>query len=92
MKWIEEDKLVRFYQTKEWRKVRQIILNLSGGKCVKCGKKAHMVHHLKKVKEFPLRALLLTNLEALCNSCHNEEHPEKLAATRERKFTNEERW
>ena len=92
IKWIEDDKLVRFYQTKEWRKVRQIILNLNGGKCAKCHKKAHMVHHLKKVKEFPLLALLITNLEPLCNSCHNEEHPEKLAATRKRKFTNEERW
>ena len=92
IKWIEDDTLVRFYQTKEWRKVRQIILNLNGGKCAKCHKKAHMVHHLKKVKEFPLLALLITNLDPLCNSCHNEEHPEKLAATRKRKFTNEERW
>lgn len=90
--WIENDQLVRFYQSELWRQVRQVILNLNGGRCAKCKKKAQMVHHLKKVKEFPQLALTLSNLEPLCNSCHNHEHPEKLEQTKQKKFENEERW
>ncbi|MGL9969375.1 HNH endonuclease [Enterococcus sp. DIV1420a] len=92
LKWIDENKLVKFYQTKTWLKVRKIVINMNGGKCAQCGNKAHMVHHLKKVKEFPSLALLLSNLEPLCNSCHNKEHPEKLSAFKKKKFKNEERW
>ncbi|MGX7153439.1 HNH endonuclease [Enterococcus sulfureus] len=90
--WIEQDKLVKFYQNKLWRKARMIKLNSSGHRCSKCGKKATMVHHKKKVKEHPRLALLLDNLEAQCNKCHNLEHPEKLQGVHERKFKNEERW
>lgn len=90
--WIEEDKLVKFYQSKQWRKVRQIILNANRGRCAKCGKKATMVHHKKKVKERPDLALLTDNLEPECNTCHNYEHPEKLAPYNQKKFINEEKW
>lgn len=32
------------------------------------------VHHLKEVKDFPELALVLSNLETLCVSCHNKAH------------------
>jgi len=38
------------------------------------------VHHIKHLKDFPELALVDSNLESLCFTCHNEEHPEKLAA------------
>lgn len=90
--WIDEDDLIRFYKTKTWRKVREIVLRSNGWRCAKCGKKATMVHHKLAVKLYPRLALKLSNLEPECNSCHNLEHPEKLEKFNQRKFMNEERW
>jgi hypothetical protein len=47
------------------------------------------------VKDWQDLALELDNLTSLCNSCHDEEHPEKLYRSRnksKKKFINEERW
>jgi 5-methylcytosine-specific restriction protein A len=90
--WIKEDKLVKFYQSGPWRKLRATALRMYGNKCTKCGRKATMVHHKKKVKDYPLLALQLSNVEPQCNKCHNKEHPEKLSKYNQPKFMNEERW
>lgn len=92
MQWIEEDNLVKFYQSKDWRKVRKLILGRDRRTCQTCFKKGNTVHHKRTVKEFPQEALVVSNLETICYKCHNREHPEKLAKYNERPFVNEERW
>lgn len=95
---IRENNLMKFYKSSEWIKLRQEVLNRDRHECQKCkgkGKfrKADCVHHIKHVKEYPLLALEPTNLISLCNSCHDEEHPEKLRKkSSKEKFINEERW
>ena len=38
---------------------------------------AEQVHHIKHVDEFPELAYTDDNLIALCNKCHQKQHPEK---------------
>ena len=65
-------------------------------KCKNKGKyhKAETVHHIKHLKDFPELALVDSNLISLCNACHNEEHPDKLASVEveKRKLITPERW
>ena len=98
LKAIQRGDTRKFYKSKEWRHKRQEILRRDNNECQKCKwagrySKAKTVHHKKHLKEFPELALTDNNLESLCDTCHNEEHPEKLQtqATKE-KFTIEERW
>lgn len=93
---IRQDKVVKFYQWSEWRKLRQQALKRDNYECQTCkrdGKyaKAQNVHHLKEVKQHPELALTLSNLECICITCHNKEH-ERLEKTRQVRFTNKERW
>ena len=89
---IEEDKLYRFYKSREWLELRARVLYEHHNECVKCrarGKitKAQTVHHVQHVKDRPDLALSqyttddegkqIVNLIPLCNACHNLEHPEK---------------
>lgn len=93
---IKKNNLIKFYRSKEWRKVRAEKLKQDNYECQSCkrrGKysKAEVVHHIDHVKDNPRRALDLLNLESLCNVCHNKEHPEKLHSNAP-KFKNIERW
>lgn len=97
-KWIANDEAKKLYKTKVWRNtVRKLILrrdrNARGiPTCQTCFRKGNTVHHKKTVKEYPELALRLSNLETICYSCHNKEHPEKLEKYNERPFVNKERW
>ena len=67
---------VAFYKTKEWQLVRGLALARDGYQCVSCKKKgirkqAEMVHHKIPVKKDWSKRLELTNLESLCEACHN---------------------
>lgn len=93
---IRDDKLVRFYQWIEWRKLRLKALERDNFECQQCKrkgkyKKAQNVHHIKEVKLFPLLAMELENLESICITCHNDEH-KRLESKQQPRFTNEERW
>lgn len=95
--WIAEDTVWKFYKTKEWRIIRGKARKRDNNECQKHKRRGgqaamDMVHHKQHVKDHPELALLLSNTESLCNACHNEEHPEKLAGYKKPKFTNEERW
>lgn len=105
---IAEDKLVKFYQSKEWRELRQKVLQDNHYECLHCRakgkiKRAETVHHVNHVKDRPDLALTqytidehgnhITNLVPLCNQCHNKEHPEKLFNQRTKhKPITDERW
>jgi len=46
---------------------------------------ANTVHHIKELKNHPELALDMDNLETICPTCHNREHPEKGMREREQK-------
>ncbi len=94
--WIKEGQLIKFYKSKAWKRLRLIALRRDKGKCQECLRnenrlvEANTVHHDKEVRDYPLLALTLSNLESVCKTCHNLKHPNKLKV--KPKFTNEEKW
>lgn len=71
-----------FYKSAAWQKCRQVVLERDNFLCQKCLKRkqitpADMVHHIVELLDDWNKALDLNNLESLCNSCHNKEHPER---------------
>lgn len=97
-KLIEYSNIKAFYNSVFWLNKRADALDRDNNECQKCKAKglaseADCVHHKKHVKQHPELALDLDNLISLCNSCHDEEHPEKLKRyTDKKRFINEERW
>jgi len=96
---IQQGNTRKFYKSKEWLRKRREILRRDNNECQKCKRsgrysKAKTVHHKKHLKDRPDLALTDSNLESLCDPCHNEEHPEKLQEhqPKKEKFINEERW
>lgn len=99
IKLINAGKIKRFYKTGEWKRKRKEILKRDNYECQRCkreGKysKATTVHHKKHLDKRPDLALIDENLESLCSTCHNIEHPEKLKKVEVNKRENiiPERW
>ncbi len=102
LRWIEglirQDKLVKFYQCREWRKLRLEALERDHYECQICKRKgkyrrAQNVHHIKEVKSRPDLALTLDNLESVCIKCHNEIHKKEYnLKSKQKPFVNIERW
>ncbi len=89
---IQDDNLHAFYTSPVWRRTQARILKENHYECSRCKVRgmvvqARTVHHKKYLRKFPELALEDENLEAICASCHYEEHHKK-----HRKFLNEERW
>ena len=79
LKLIREDRLVKFYQSPPWRKLRQKAMKRDHYECQMCralGRyhKVENVHHIKEVKDRPDLALDINNLMCLCIDHHNEVH------------------
>ena len=110
-RWIREliitDRVQLFYQTKEWKELRQEVLYENHYECAECKKKgkytrADCVHHINEVRHRPDLALSKHYTDAegkqqqqlipLCNECHNIIHDKLGEWQRKDKFTNEERW
>lgn len=84
---IKEDKLMKFYKSKEWRALRLKAIERAKNECEHCkqegkvttrdtlderGRKTKMdVNHIKPVKTHPHLALELDNLEYICVRHHN---------------------
>ncbi|WP_338075709.1 HNH endonuclease signature motif containing protein [Chengkuizengella sediminis] len=81
-RYMRDKKSKTFYQSKEWRTVRQQALTRDRNLCQHCLKQrqitpADMVDHIVPVKvDWSLR-LDLSNLQSLCNSCHNKKTAEE---------------
>jgi 5-methylcytosine-specific restriction protein A len=61
------------YNTQRWKKLRAFFIKRNPV-CNKCKiKTSRVVHHLKEARIFPELAFEMTNLEALCDTCHNRE-------------------
>jgi len=85
-----------FYNNSLWTNKRVEILKRDNNECQKCKAKGRYsegqcVHHIQHVKKAPHLALSDDNLITLCNSCHDEEHPEKFN-NKPKVQLNEERW
>lgn len=80
-----------FYNSTAWKKVRLVALVRDNYLCQACLRNkrlttANTVHHIKPRLDYPELALDIDNLESICPSCHNKEHPEKGGGTM-RKFS-----
>lgn len=87
---IHEDKLYKFYKTKDWLALRDEVMRENHYECAHCAEqgrytRAVMVHHINEVKKRPDLALTKEyddpitgerkrNLIPLCFACHEEEH------------------
>ena len=76
----------RFYTTRAWRKARDAVLKDSGGLCQICLSKGlivpavhvhHKVHLSPDNLDNPMITLDSSNLIALCEECHAEQHRTK---------------
>ena len=67
-----------FYNSKEWKAVRDFCLMRDRYLCVNCGRPAEEVHHIVHLTEKniydPKVALNPDNLKCLCRDCHFEAH------------------
>lgn len=80
-----DPKYTRFYNSKAWRATSYAKLSACDWQCEAhltpdCQGTACEVHHIKPIQTpagWDLR-LDWSNLEAVCTSCHNVRHPEKL--------------
>lgn len=71
-----DPKYVKFYKSKEWRVLSVSRLQYDNYKCVKCGKIASEVDHVKPIQTpegWDLR-LEFNNTRSLCLTCHNKRH------------------
>lgn len=86
---IANDRMTLFYKRKEWKHTRNTVMHMDHNECVRCKnlyhriRKANVVHHVNHIDDRPDLCLNIydeqgeRNLISLCNSCHNEVHPEK---------------
>ena len=73
----------KFYNSAEWRKMRDYILKRDCYECVWCAQEGRVatradgvleVDHIKELSSHPELALDERNLRTLCKSCHNKRH------------------
>lgn len=67
-----------FYNSPEWRKVREYVLMRDNFLCVQCGEPAHDVHHKRHLNSHNLYNTEISmnpdNLISLCKACHTRHH------------------
>lgn len=68
----------KFYRSKQWKHTKDAYMKSQHGICERCGKPAKIVHHRiwltpDNIND-PNITLNWSNLEALCQECHNAEH------------------
>ncbi|MBL4730773.1 MAG: HNH endonuclease [Sulfurimonas sp.] len=70
-------KHTKFYNSKEWRAIRTLVLSDAGGLCLYClnndyTAKANMVDHIVPIEIDWKKRLNRDNLQPLCYMCHNK--------------------
>lgn len=76
----------KFYDSKAWKKAKELTFNLACGICAKCGGVGTEVHHiipltLSNYQDLKI-ALDQSNLMLLCKSCHDSMRAEQLDGIR----------
>lgn len=70
----------RFYHSKEWAKVRKIVIKRAGGmcECDGCESPGYIVHHITELTPDNINdlsiALGVDNLKYVCKKCHDRIH------------------
>ena len=60
-----------FYNTEEWRSLREVVFQVFGKRCLCCGSKENLqVDHVVPRSVNPLIALKVKNLQPLCKICN----------------------
>lgn len=78
-KYKRDVELHSFYKTTAWKELRKLKLELNPV-CEICWERGFLeynnliVHHIKEVKDRPDLALSFTNLQTVCQKCHNQIH------------------
>lgn len=71
----------RFYLSRAWRMTRDAYAKSQNGLCERCKQAGDIVHHKTHITpqniNNPLIAFDWSNLELLCQDCHNKEHLRK---------------
>lgn len=75
------EKILKFYQSIPWKRVRRLKRQLARGVCEECGNAGWEVHHkipltLANIDNHNI-SMGLDNLELLCTSCHNAKRSEE---------------
>ena len=67
-----------FYDSKEWKKMREFYREYVHRLCEVCGGIGEIVHHIKPLTpeniHDPSVTLGVSNLQLLCRSCHKKNH------------------
>lgn len=67
-----------FYNSIEWKKCREGYMNSQNYICERCRGVATVCHHKEHITEANINNPNITlnwdNLEAVCHTCHNQEH------------------
>lgn len=75
----------KFYNSSAWKKCRNAFFQSKYGLCARCAGPGKIVHHLKYITpdniNDPEITLNFSNLELLCQDCHNKEHHERYGVT-----------
>lgn len=73
----------KFYNSEEWRQMRDYIRKRDNYECLFCKRDGGVttrhdavleVDHIKELEHYPELALEETNLRTLCRDCHNKRH------------------
>lgn len=77
----------RFYKSTAWNRTRRAFMKSKYYLCERCGESAKICHHRtyltpKNIND-PNITLSWSNLEALCQECHNKEHSNIKELTRD---------
>ena len=78
----------KFYNSKQWLRVREAFRIVKFGMCERCGlSDSKHIHHKILLTELNINdpdiTLGFNNLELLCHECHNKEHMSKWQAVGE---------
>lgn len=95
----------KFYEDYSWKKLAHAVIKEQNNECQLCKKRgratpAVLVHHVLELKEHPEfaysrwqdEAHTKRQLIALCQQCHEEQHPNRFGQNRAEHYTNEEKW
>lgn len=73
-----------FYKSRQWKMIREVVKTRDNGLCVQCLRNGRIragkiVDHIEPLKVSWEKRLLLTNLQYLCQQCHNKKTQKDIA-------------
>lgn len=74
-----DEKFRKFYNSAEWKSLRERKFAEANGLCEICARSNRIVvgtqvHHIIPIEKAPEKAFDYDNLILLCDACHNEQH------------------